>query len=219
MKLISSYPRSGSARLRMIICHLLYPGKHDFTTMSKFVPSIDNPQTRKDGQGSRFMVTHSRINCDIYLYRHVGDCLVSEYWFKQKFYPSKDSLERYIHKSNFGEEWRKSVEAGREADIKISFDELGSAVMLKNKLGIDRSLEEYENAVKATEFSRMQSIEDEKGFYYLPKGDEDIKYMRAGHGGQWRGLECAKDLLKKNDGELHYLGLCVYDDLNAKYIC
>lgn len=220
MKLISSYPRSGSAKLKFILCNLLYPEiDHDFTTMSRYIPSIDNPETRANGEGCEFMCTHSHIDSDIYLYRHVGDCLISEYWFKQKFYPSNESLERFIIKSNYGELWRKSVEAGRSAKIKIDYSDLDNPISFE-ELCVWSEYEDIETAIKKSSFEHMRSVENEKGFYYLPEGDNDIPYMREGTSGQWKDLP--KELIKKihaeNEGELEYLNLSYYDDIKGEYI-
>ena len=169
MKLISSYPRSGSAKLRMIICNLLYPGDHDFTTINQYVPSIDSPITRANGKACDYMVTHMPISSDIFLYRHVGDCLISEYWFKQKFYPSNQTLQDFIIESNYGELWRESVEAGRGSEVKISFDDLNDVEKVLRSIDIEISegFNANDNTWKrlweASNFASMQRLEETKG--------------------------------------------------------
>lgn len=218
MKLISSYPRSGSARLKFILCYLLYPEfKGSFEQMSKFIPSIDNPTTRNDAEKFDFMCTHMPIDSDIYLYRHVGDCLISEYYFKQKFYPIKMSLEEYIISTNYGEGWRKSVEQGMSTDTKVSFNSIENwnfyTKFVKNK-----SVGQIQNAIGLANFERMRSSECDQGFYYLPNGNDSFPYMRKGTSGQWKDLSIADDICRANESELKMLNLTEWNDEIGEYV-
>lgn len=217
MKLISSYPRSGSARLKFILCYLNYPlFSGSFSEMSKLIPSIDNPQTRADALGTQYFCTHSNIDSDIYLYRHVGDCLISEYYFKQKFFPTDMTLIEYIESTNYGEEWRKSIERGMDAPIKISFDDLSDISIIQNVFNC--SFQEAKRAVTESSFIKMSQKENEYGFYYLPEGNKDIKYMRNGTSGQWKDLEIANVICRENDNQLKLLGLSKYDSEKGIYV-
>lgn len=220
MKLISSYPRSGSARLKFILCYLLYPEfKGSFEQMSKFIPSIDNPMTRNDVEKFDFICTHANMSADIYLYRHVGDCLISEYYFKQKFFPIEMSLEEYIISTNYGEGWRKSVEQGMSAPVRIGFEDLCFAKKL-NRANIILSdcLFEWELAIKSSTFKLMSEAENKKGFYYLPYGNEAIPYMRNGTSGQWKELSIADDICRANESELKMLNLTEWNDEKSAYV-
>jgi hypothetical protein len=187
--------------------------------MSKYIPSIDNSDTRADGTSFGYMCTHSHIDSDIYLYRHVGDCLISEYWFKQKFYPSDQTLEEFIIESNYGELWRKSVEAGRAAKVQLSFNDLNNPKALEKIFDYKCDLSNIKKAIDKCSFKSMAKVESDKGFYYLPKGNKNIPYMRKGTSNQWEDLpkDFRTKLCSKNDGELKYLKLSYYDDLKGEY--
>lgn len=213
MKIISSYPRSGQAKLRFLICNILYPEiDHDFETIRKYTPSIDSAeQLNYCADNVKFLFTHSNIRADIYLHRHIGDVLISEFWYKKKMYPDDMllDLDGWILTSDFGREWRKSVECGRGATTKISFDDLNNSAKLSEALGV--TTEQIELALTKCTFEKMQAIErstDTIG------GNRSIDYMREGKSRQWEtfNLNMKYNLIQKNEGELEYLGYWVPDN-------
>jgi len=216
MKLINSYPRSGSSRLKLIICNILYPDvKHDMETVSQYIPSIDNREQRNNNKACDFFCTHSPIDSDIYLYRNVGDVLISEYWYKQKYYPDDQSLFSYIFNSKYGENWRRSVDAGRSAKIKLSFHDLGDAKKLHStKIIPEASLSDYKEAIKKTSFEKLKKMEKKSG------ANPDIPYFRKGTSKQIDELphNIRTQICRANEGELKYLKLMYYDQDTGQYL-
>lgn len=205
MKLISSYPRSGQAKLRFLICNIFYPEiEHDFATIRKYTPSIDSAeQLNNCADNVKFIFTHSNIRSDIYLYRHIGDVLISEFWYKKKNYPEfNTTVNNWIKDTQYGLEWRRSIEAGRGASLRLSFENLNAPDVLASYLGVKVS--QVEEALKKCTFEQMQKIERSTD---IIGGDKSIDYMRNGTSEQWRELDfdTKYHLLQQNEGELYYL--------------
>lgn len=205
MKLISSYPRSGQAKLRFLICNILYPEiEHDFATIRKYTPSIDSAeQLNNCADNVKFLFTHSNIRADVYLHRHVGDVLISEYWYKKKIYGLNIDLDGWLLSSDYGKEWRKSIEAGRGATKRVSFDQLNNAAYLADVLGF--TVEQVDEGLKRCSFDQMKDAEHRND---IIKGDSTIDYMRSGKSEQWRQLylKMQYKVIQDNEGELEYLG-------------
>ena len=203
MKIISSYPRSGQAKLRFLIANILYPDiEHNFETIRLYTPSIDSEEQRTKALDTRYVFTHSNINCDVYLYRHVGDVLISEFWYKKKYGFSDGDPLGFILSSKYGQDWRRSIEFGRSAPVRISFEDLFQADILAKKLGF--TLTEVEEAMKRCSFNQMREAETKTD---TVGGDKSIPYMREGTSGQWQTLppKVQYSLIQNNEGELVYL--------------
>lgn len=211
MRLISSYPRSGSAKLKFLICNILHPDvEHNFNTVNHYIPSIDSAEHLNNcADKIRFICTHSDIRSDIYLYRHVGDVLISEYWYKKKYYGTTLNLENWIIETNFGESWRRSIEAGRGAEKRIAFEQLGDPEILSTVL--QYPTEFIRNALEKCSFEQMRKIEKTSNL-----GGNEIPYMRSGQSHQWLQLACWKDIMRANEGELAYLGYWKPDDWEGR---
>lgn len=210
MKIVSSYPRSGQSWLRFLICNILYPEvEHDFETIKYYTPSIDSAeQLRNCAPNVQFLFTHANIRADIYLYRHVGDVLISEYWYKKKYYPLDDSIDDWVIKTWYGQEWRKSVENGRGAERKLAFEQLRYPEIIAEVLGFQ--IDDVSIALKKCSFQNMANAE--KKNIDILGGDQSIPYMRSGQSHQWLSLSCKYDILRQNEGELAYLGYWHPDD-------
>lgn len=215
MKIVSSYPRSGQAKLRFLICNIFYPEiEHDFETIRKYTPSIDSAeQLNNCADNVKFLFTHSNIRADIYLHRHIGDVLISEFWYKKKIYPDDMILDidGWMISTEFGREWRKSVECGRGASSQLSFDDLNNPEILSSILEVDQSI--VEDALLKCTFEKMQTIERSTD---IIGGDKSIDYMRSGQSKQWEsfGLQMKYNLIQKNEGELEYLKYWSPEDWN-----
>lgn len=205
--IIASYPRSGSTWFRFVLCHLFYGGRHDFDSVNKIIPPIDHlPGLMAGVSRPMFYKTHglsTAVNV-IYLYRHVGDVLESEWWYKKKMYQEERSLERYIIDTDFGKEWRVHVDHYYPALMNFSYEDLGETrtylVFGKGPRSIDWALEK-------SSFENMQKAE-EKGLGGYPTGDPSIKFCRFGNSGCWERWEpdLKKTLIEKNQGQLKKLG-------------
>lgn len=211
--IIASYPRSGSTYLRFVIANLLRPDiEHDFDSVNKTIPAIDDKANMKDSiERPIFYKSHSLRNCQniIYLHRHVGDVLISEYWYKQKFHKEDITLYEWIIHNDYGINWRASVNHYYPTDIHISYDELSSPVIIYDRLPKigDKTESDWQVAIGKSTFNRMQDAE-QKGFGIYPKGDEQIKFIRKGTSGQWKELDQQTQdrIVDKNYSELKILG-------------
>lgn len=207
MKLISSYPRSGSSWFRFIICNLYYPNqKHDFISVNDLFPGID---TDKPHIGSpKWGKTHELKEVDLFLFRHVGDVLISLYHYNRKF--DKDfsmSFREFLFETDFGKEWREHVNYYKDHPNKLRYTHIDKVEFIVNITNGQFSDLEVETAITKSHFTVMQKAE-EKGFGVYPSGDLSIKFCREGRDAQWTELENGLRFMieQKNEKELQMLG-------------
>lgn len=221
--LIASYPRSGSTYLRFIIANLFYPlpdvevdgemvkQEHDFHTVNQHIPAIDDVNNLKDCiDEPMFYKTHSlRFGQNIiHLHRHVGDVLISEYWYKQKFHKDDKTLYEFLIENNYGQNWRDSIKHYFPCGHQLSFDNISSGLVLwALPYFASKQPNEIQDAIDKSSFQKMQDAE-EKGFGIYPTGDEEIKFCRKGTSNQWKELDeqTQNRLIEKNYSELKVLG-------------
>lgn len=209
--LIASYPRSGSTYLRFIIANLFYPQEHNFDTVNRFVPAIDDVNNIRESESDPlFYKTHALRNGQniIHLHRHVGDVLISEYWYKQKFHKEDKTLYEWLFENDYGRNWRASINHYFPCKFDISYDELSDAnVLVKLPFIAGKSIDDIQAAIDASSFEKMQESETQ-GFGIYPSGDEEIKFIRKGLSGQWHDLDeqTQKRIIDKNYKELKILG-------------
>lgn len=211
-RLIASYPRSGNTWLRFILSNLFRPEvEHDFRTTNEFIPYVGDELSDEPQYTNLFLKTHALRNPEnaIFLHRHVGDVLISEYWYKKKFY--KETLEstllEFLIACDFGANWRLHVDHYLSAPDHIGFHQLSNPAAIQ-KLCPQFSLEEIGIALKKSEFWKLRKIEVVNGLGDEPVGDTSIRFFRIGKGGQWFGLgaETQELLLQKNEFQLMPLG-------------
>lgn len=216
--IIASYPRSGSTWFRFVLAHVFYenPEKEHgedvlftFNDVNCLIPPIDHGPGVLDGIfNPRFYKSHalhqsSRI---IYLHRHVGDVLISEWWYKKKFHGESRSIESYLLDVDYGREWRAHVNHYFPQNWMLSYDEL-SLPQSYLSLGIGIEKDRLERALRLCSFAAMQK-EEEQGFGKYPSGDLSIRFVRRGKSQQWRELPdpCIGAILEKNAVQLRLLG-------------
>lgn len=192
MHLIASYPRSGSTWLRFILCNLLYPNiEHDFDSVNKYIPTYESEADMKIKALDKpeYYKTHSLSAAQniIFLHRHVGDVLISEYYYKRKFHNDPRIFEEFVIGCDYGQEWRQNINHYFPCNKMISFDRLDNEFSLMEIIGTNYSEGQIKDAIRKSNFETMQKIED-KGFGIYPKGDENIKFVRNGKSGQWLNL-------------------------------
>lgn len=208
--LIASYPRSGSTWLRFILCHLYYAGPHDFSTVNHFIPDLDD--FKSTFRCPLFFKTHSLRNSSriIFLHRHVGDVLISEYHYKRKFHGESRSLESFFEAVDYGQGWREHIRHYFPSRLAISYDSLDSVEEIGNLLAeanLGNQLLDASEAINRSSFAEMQKAES-KGLGCYPSGDESIKFVRKGITGQWRDLDLRVQMkiIDLNSTELRWLG-------------
>lgn len=211
--IISSYPRSGSTYLRFILANLFYPKiEHTFETVNKLIPSIDGDSKPTD---VFFCKTHRVIPEEtfIYIYRHVGDVLISEWYYKQKFHGDKRGFGKFLEACDYGMQWRENVDAYIDFENKIEFNEIGDATRISDVLdnigfyfpaGYMKGIK---SAINKSSFDKMQEVE-KLGFGEYPTGNPDIKFVREGTSGQYLKLpyRLRTLILEKNKEQLEKLG-------------
>lgn len=209
--LIASYPRSGSSYLRFILCNIFYPHiEHDFDTVNKHIPAIDDVNNLKDCIGDTvFYKTHSFRSGQniIYLHRHVGDVLISEYWYKQKFHKEDKTMHEWLIENKYGEFWRASVQHYFPCRYQLAYKDINNSVELgKLPYVSEKSQEDIQWAIHKSSLDKMRQAE-EKGFGIYPTGDTEIKFCRKGTSDQWRELDeqTQKRIIDRNYSELKML--------------
>lgn len=192
--LIASYPRSGSTWLRFILANLLRDNEeHTFDSVERLIPAIEDYGGMKQaGKKCRFFKTHKlrHGNNVIFLHRHIGDVLISEYWYKKK-YDSADnrSLLRFMIETEFGSNWRQHVDHYFPSNLSLSYDHLHRPEIVWDVLSDIEpwNVEQVTSAIEKSNFGKMRKAE-EKGFGIYPTGNPDIKFVRECRSGQWRDL-------------------------------
>lgn len=185
--------------------------EHDFDSVNKHIPTYESfgEMVHCVVQCPEYYKTHSLSFAQraIFLHRHVGDVLISEYYYKKKFHADPRIFEEYVIQCDFGQEWRQHINHYFPCNKMISFDDLSSAYLLKTKLGLKHTEEQITKAIEKSSFAIMQKAE-KKGFGMYPSGDESIKFIREGKSGQWKSLtpELQQRITEKNFIQLKALG-------------
>jgi len=206
---IAAYPRSGSTWLRFVLCNLLYPSQeHDFASVNRCIPPIDDPAGLLNGiDHPLFYKTHAKVTSSniVYVYRHVGDVLESEWWYKRKMWDEKRSFEDYLKATEFGKEWREHVEHYFPAISNVSYEQIGM-VATYERLTFDDPLT-TRRALEKAEIDKMRKLE-ERGFGIYPSGNTQIDFCRKGESGNWKQWAPAlkQELLDANKVQLKLLG-------------
>src|SRR3990167_2785931 len=210
--LIASYPRSGSTWLRFILCNLLYPEiSHDFASVDRHIPYLDHLPMMKDSiPNPRFYKTHQLHQGQrvVFIHRHVGDVLISEYHYKRKYSGEGRCLLEYLIADGWGTNWRAHVNHYFPCERSLRFGEIGDPSCLHRVFpGI--SEEDFRLAISKSTFDTLQKIESEKGTGLYPGGGNlDIRFIRNGRSGQWREMDkMVQDyLIEQNFCQLKKLG-------------
>ncbi len=214
--IIASYPRSGSTWLRFILSNLFYPDvEHDFDSVNKHIPPIDYAPGLLEGiREPMFFKTHGLTSATnvIYIHRHVGDVLISEFHYKRKMHADKRGLNEFLQECDFGQEWRAHVDHYFPAILNVSYREIdrpGTYVPFvtdEDEATEDR-LDDVSDAIDKSCFLRMRALES-RGFGSYATGDPNIPFCRAGTSGQWETLDpdVRNSILTKNATQLKMLG-------------
>lgn len=227
------YPRSGMTWLQFILANLYFPDiEHDFSTIHKLIPSLDSEKEFKNINrvNPQFFKSHTvdyDCNTIIYIYRHVGDVLISFFHYFRKFYNLPDDFDAYLEKMGYGKDWRQHVSFYFHLYMKNMYGETFKnnkkvfflryenlvkepefwIESLKHWLGLKVKTMPIKGVMNLTSFDNMQNIEKEKGLNIYEGSNLGIPFIRKGKIGQWQFLpETQKAYIKeKNIKELKML--------------
>lgn len=204
---IASYPRSGSTYLRFILCNIFYPNiEHDFNTVNALIPTIESEaEVNMHSPDARiFYKTHEKRNfVSAYLIRHVGDTLISEYYYQKKFYNITKTLEEWMEEDDYGNHWRDFVNHYFGCYV-IKYETLVESPAfavddLLLKLGYHSIDAQSDDAVRKCDIAKIRELEKSAGF-----PNQEQPFVRDGSVGQLESLsvEIKSKILAKNKREL-----------------
>lgn len=217
--LIASYPKSGNTWLKFILANYFYPDiEHDFASVNYHIPELglDTIHLKEGIKSPKFYKTHYHHNGSniIYLHRHVGDCLISHWWYNKQFHQDKRPIYEWIIELDYGVQWRDHVNFYFPQRIALSYEGLkndtsGSVEFLLREIGENVDYLRIKEAIDKSSFENMQKAEAKGyGLYESAIIDHNIKFVRKGQINQWSELD--KDvqdkILDKNYRELRILG-------------
>lgn len=193
-----------------MLTYLLHPDKeHDFDSVNRYVPDIDDTAgIRNAYKDPIFYKSHALRHSQgvIFLHRHVGDVLISQWWYKRKFHKDERTLEEYMEQDDYGTDWRKHINHYFPCHRQIGYEELSDPDAIESIVPKFSSWS-IKRALARCTFERMQALE-ERGFGAYPSGDPEIKFCRSGKSRQWLDLRenLQTIIIEKNLRELVMLG-------------
>ncbi len=207
---ISTYPKSGTTLMQMILYHLTTDGKMDFKHIYDVSPWIHNAsfigQKPPDLSSPRIIKTHDNYKefskktkgRFIYIYRNGMDVAISNY-YQQKNYNNPDlKLDKYLNIFFKQKKWFKHTREWMSNRKKLSILYIKYEDLLHNKskeieriisfLGIARNKKAIERALKFSSFEYMKK--NESLFGEQPKVSEKIynQFIRKGKSGDGKSL-------------------------------
>jgi len=206
---LASYPRSGSKWLRFLLCNVAHPlsGGHDFGTVDYYFPRDEPGSLSRSFSPRWFFATHERpemvtgqASFYIYLHRHVGDVLISNYHYHKQSLNYTGSLQEYIKENGFGLHWRFHIDsliANPDPFFLISYDEIGRLSSIETLLEyIGFSPEDAEQAIELSAFDTM--VKSDRGKRH---------HCRVGTSNQWKELpkSLQDQIIQANKKQLDWL--------------
>ena len=207
---ISTYPKSGTTLMQMILYHLTTDGKMNFKHIYDVSPWIHNAsfvgQKPPDLSSARIIKTHDNYKGFskktkgkfIYIYRNGMDVAISNY-HQQKSYNNSDlKLDKYLNVFFKQKKWFKHTSEWMLNKKNFSILYVKYEDLLDNKtkeieriisfLGIPRNKIAIERALKYSSFEFMKK--NESLFGEQPKVSEKIynQFIRKGKSGEGKSL-------------------------------
>lgn len=206
-----SYPKSGNTWLRFLIGNYLSGNQCNFTNSHLIIPDIHyNSKDISKIEEPRIIKSHypfcSQYRQVIYLVRDGRDVAVSYYYHYLKYSNNTQlSFEEYLEKFNAGEVnfglWSDHVNSWMDQFdcidryLLLKYEEIQNNPLESLKkiiqfVGLAVDEEKIMNAVEASQFEKMQSLEKEaiNQIDLLSKSDTKINFVRSGKTSQWKDL-------------------------------
>jgi estrone sulfotransferase len=205
-----SYPKSGNTWLRFLIGNALTNNQCNFNNIGSIIPDIyQNWEECDQISRPRIMKSHrpytSKMKKVIYLVRDGRDVAVSYYFhlLKKKKLKRNIAFDEYLHNFNRGlvnvrlGSWNAHVlrwlhkTSGDQLVIKfedLKKDTVTEFKKILNFIGLQKNEDEISSAITASDFKRMQALEQEQSAVYhdFVNTDSSISFMRAGKVGGWK---------------------------------
>lgn len=217
--LIASYPKSGNTWLKFILANYFYPEiEHDFSTANFYIPElgIDTIHIKKGILNPKFYKTHYHHHGSniIFLHRHVGDCLISHWWYNRQFHQDKRHIYEWIMALDYGLQWREHINFYFPQRITVSYEQMkkdieASMDFILKGIGEKVDYIKLKQAIEKSSFENMKKAEEKGyGLYESPLIDHTIKFVRKGEINQWVELDGIVQamIIEKNYRELRILG-------------
>jgi len=215
---ISTYPKSGTTLMQMILYHLTTDGKMNFKHIYDVSPWIHNAsfigQKPPDLSSPRIIKTHDNYKefskktkgKFIYIYRNGMDVAISNY-HQQKNYNNSDlKLDKYLNVFFKKKKWFKHTSEWMSNKKNFSILYVKYEDLLENKtkeieriisfLGIPRNKKAIERALKYSGFEFMKKNENLFGEQPKVSGKIYNQFIRKGKSGE------GKTLLTKKQKEI-----------------
>jgi hypothetical protein len=225
--LLSGYPKSGNTLFRFVYFNLLnqiepfYEGDISFDVLNEVqLHTVESSETSKPTYEAYplFIRTHlnyldpfSNLNL-VYVYRNPLDCMVSMYYFKEKYRTWRKEKKSFKNSLRvYFPEWcyhLKSYES--KADIFLSYESMYRHPFeaFKDaflKLGLEFSDEQLKTAIQLSSFKNVRAIEEKFGSGTMTSAKKHGSeygglFTRSGKIGQWKEYYDEEDLeyVRKN---------------------
>ena len=217
---IVSYPKSGNTWVRFLIANLLkQPGEEiDFYTSLKYIPGlVKNADAIGRLERPRLMKSHAPYLPDypsvIYVLRDGRDVYVSYYFHLLQTLPEGTTFREFLGRerhtpSSWGDHvasWLFREQEGPQRTMVVRYEDLQHDCLVELSriaefIGLETTQAELRQAIAASSFENMRSLELEKGRPYKHEGPE--VFMREGRSGGWRAFFGAEEkaIFKAREG-------------------
>jgi len=223
-----SYPRSGNTWIRFLLGTAISGKGIDWHNFETVIPDIyrNTHQQLEALPRPRIIKSHhsydKRYPKVIYIVRDVRDVFISYYNFHNKF-PGRNSnltIEDYLERFLTGElddfgTWSSNIASWINNQNKIEngflilrFEDLLSntraeLVRILEFLGLDKTNDDIDNAIKWASFGNMRRLENEQqNASFFRQANKNLKFTNKGKKGGWREAlseEQLSRLVKAND--------------------
>lgn len=218
-----SYPKSGNTWIRFLIANYLKNNSGnnvDFHTIQRIIPEVGrNDEAIKYLPRPRIIKSHAtytKYPKVIYVVRDGRDVYVSYYFYRINWLPPETRFREFLERRDhypclWGEHVRSWLfKINKPSNILIiryedmldnCFEQLHKIVKF---IGLDVKGEQMQQAVEASSFKNMRSLEMERGRPYKEQERGPDVFLRHGKSGDWRELfgQEEKALFKAREGKV-----------------